>query len=137
MLAAMIASTGLAEEYGDLVAQGYRWVKIDGPYACPTRKDLREVTRNPSKIKSLQMVERLRASFLIEGSLVKVIKEDVNGRMVQIHIAGFTNDLWTYNKFLSRRPVKDVNEVIETPATSGLVPDARSSKNANGSRKTS
>lgn len=84
VVAAMIASTGLAGEYGDLVAQGYRWVKIGGPYACPTRKDLREVTRNPGYIKKLQMVEGLRASFLIEGALVEVIKEDASAAMAQI-----------------------------------------------------
>jgi hypothetical protein len=36
-----------SDNYGDLVAKGYRWAKIDGPYACPTKEDLREITSNP------------------------------------------------------------------------------------------
>ena len=70
------------------------------------------------------------------GALVKVIKEDASAGMVQIRSAGFTNDLWTYNKFLSRVPIKDANEVIETPAPPGLVPDAKSSKKRTVQRKT-
>jgi len=42
--------------------------------------------------------------------------------MAQIHAAGITTDLWTYNKFLSSRPIKDAYAVIETPGTSGLIP---------------
>jgi hypothetical protein len=41
--------------YEDLVAEGYRWAKIDGPYACPTKEDLREITSNPSVIKKVHM----------------------------------------------------------------------------------
>jgi hypothetical protein len=29
----------LADLYNDLAAQGYRWVIVDGPYACPTKDD--------------------------------------------------------------------------------------------------
>jgi hypothetical protein len=42
--------------------------------------------------------------------------------MAQIRAAGITIDLWTYNKFLSSRPIKDAYAVIETPETSGLIP---------------
>jgi hypothetical protein len=31
------------------------------------------------------------------------------------------NNLWTYNKFLSRRPIKNAYAAIETPETSGLI----------------
>ena len=34
-------STALATNYYDLVAQGYRWAAVDGPYASPTKDDLR------------------------------------------------------------------------------------------------
>ena len=117
-----MASTSLARGYKDLVAEGYRWVAIDGPHACPTKKDLREITRDPSDINKLHMVEQLRAYFLIPGALVKVMQEDRSTGMAQIHAAGITINLWTYNKFLSRRPIKDAYAVIETPETSGLIP---------------
>jgi hypothetical protein len=33
-----------AADYSDLVAQGYRWVTVDGPYACPTEQDVQRIT---------------------------------------------------------------------------------------------
>jgi hypothetical protein len=37
----VMASTVLALDYKNIVAEGYRWVSIDGPYACPVKEDLR------------------------------------------------------------------------------------------------
>jgi hypothetical protein len=122
ILAVGMASTALGGDYKDLVAEGYRWVAIDGPYACPTKEDLRDITRDPSDINKLHMVEELRAYFLIQGALVKVIQEDPSTGMAQVHAAGIIIDLWTYNKFLTSRPMKDAYAKIETPETSGLIP---------------
>jgi hypothetical protein len=116
-----MASTILARDYKDLVAEGYRWVSIDGPYACPLKEDLRRINREASDVNELHMVEQVRAFFLIQGSLVKVIQEDGSAGMTQIRAAGITSDLWTYSKFLSRLPIKDAYAEIETPETSGLV----------------
>jgi hypothetical protein len=117
IVAAGIASTALARDYKDIVAKGYRWVAIDGPYMCPTEEDLRDITKAPSDINKLHMVEELRAYFLIQGALVKVIQEDPSTGMAQIHAAGITINLWTYHKFLSTRPIKDADARIETPET--------------------
>ena len=68
------------------------------------------------------MVEQVRAYYLIQGALVKVIQEDGSTGMAQIRAAGIKSDLWTYNKFLSSRPIKDTYAVIEIPETSGLIP---------------
>ena len=38
IVAVGMASTALARDYKDLVAEGYRWVSLDGPYACPTER---------------------------------------------------------------------------------------------------
>jgi hypothetical protein len=122
IVAVGMVSTALARDYKDIVAEGYRWVSIDGPYMCSTKEDLHEITRDPCDINELHMVEQLRAYFLIPGALVKVIQEDRSTGMAQIHAAGITINLWTYNKFLSRRPIKDAYAVIETPETSGLIP---------------
>jgi hypothetical protein len=116
-----MASTILARDYKGLIAEGYRWVSIDGPYACPLKEDLRRINRDASDINELHMVEQLRAFFLIQGALVKVLQEDGSTGMAQIRAAGITSDLWTYNKFLSRLPIKDAYAEIETPETSGLV----------------
>jgi hypothetical protein len=35
---AQLETSASARDYHDLVAQGYRWVKIDGPYACPPKE---------------------------------------------------------------------------------------------------
>jgi hypothetical protein len=129
-----MASTILARDYKDLVAEGYRWVSIDGPYACPLKEDLRRINRDASDINELHMVEQLRAFSLIQGALVKVIQEDGSAGMTQIRAAGITSDLWTYNKFLSRLPIKDAYAEIETPETSGLVTAETSAPSKLGGR---
>jgi hypothetical protein len=54
-------------------AEGYRWVKFDCPYACATKEDLLEITRDPSDLNELHielhMVEGVRAYLLIQGSI--------------------------------------------------------------------
>jgi len=122
IVAVGMASTALARDYKDLVAEGYRWVAIDGPYACPNKEDLQRITREPGDINELHMVEQARAYYLIQGALVKAIQEDGSTGMAQIRAAGIKTDLWTYNKFLSRRPIKDAYAAIETPETLGLIP---------------
>ena len=88
IVAVEMASTALARDYKDLVAEGYRWVSLDGPYACPTKEDLRGITSEPSDFNELHMVEQVRAYFLIQGALVKVIQEDESTGMAQIRAAG-------------------------------------------------
>jgi hypothetical protein len=121
LVAAGMASPVWASDYKDLVAEGYRWVSLDGPYACPTKEDLRRITSEPSDANELHMVEQLRAYYLIQGALVKVVQEEGNTGMAQIHAAGIKNDLWTYKKFLNSRPIKNAYATIETPETSGLI----------------
>jgi hypothetical protein len=84
--AVLIASTVLALDYNNFVAQGYRWVSIDGPYACPVKEDLRRMSRDASDINELHMIEQVRAYCLIQGALVKVVQEDGSG-MAQIRAA--------------------------------------------------
>jgi hypothetical protein len=114
-----------AGDYKDLVAKGYRWVTIDGPYLYRTKEDLREITRDPSELNRMRMVEERGAYFLIEGALVKVIQEDQSSGMAQVRAAGISRDLWTGNKFLSQRPVKDAYGQIETPERSDFTPAER------------
>jgi hypothetical protein len=99
----------------------YRWVVVDGPYACGSKEDLRQITKHYTDKTELQMVNELRAYYLIAGTIVQLVQEDSSSGMSQIHLGGITRNLWTYTRFLSRRPVTDPYGVIETPEASGLV----------------
>jgi hypothetical protein len=105
----------------DLVAKGYRWVTVNGPYACVTEQDVRQITRDHNDLRELHMVENLRAYYLIPDTLVLVIQDDHADGMSKILLAGITKSLWTYTKFLTARPMPDTYGVIETPDNAGLV----------------
>jgi hypothetical protein len=105
----------------DLVAKGYRWVTVDGPYACVTEQDVRQITSDHNDLRELHMVENLRAYYLIPGTLALVIQDDHADGMSEILLAGITRSLWTYTKFLTARPIPDTYGVIETPDNAGLI----------------
>ena len=116
-----LTSAALAANYSDLVTQGYRWINVDGPYACPAREDVQRITNHRTDALELQMVDDLRAYYLIPGTLVQVIKEDPATGTTQVRLGGITKDLWTATKFLSKSPIQDPYGVIETPENSGLI----------------
>jgi hypothetical protein len=105
----------------DLVAEGYRWVTVNGPYACATEQDLRRITSDHTDLRELHMVENLQAYYLIPGTLARVIRDDHANGMSEILLAGILTPLWTYTKFLSARPIHDVYGIVETPDNAGLV----------------
>jgi hypothetical protein len=112
------------DNYSVLAAQGYRWVTIDGPYACITEQDAKRIAAHHTDAIELQVVENIECYYLIPGAIVQVIKEDPAHGISEIRLGSITRSLWTYSRFLSRRPVKDTYGVIETPEKSGLVPAA-------------
>ena len=105
----------------DLVAKGYRWVTVNGPYACVTEQDVRQITSDHTDLRELQMVENLQACYLIPGTLARVIRDDHANGMSEILLAGILTPLWTYTKFLTARPIQDTYGVIETADNAGLV----------------
>ncbi|HEX7193702.1 MAG TPA: hypothetical protein VF207_01940 [Chthoniobacterales bacterium] len=121
---AALISTGLSANYDDIIGKGYRWVAVDGPYGCPSKDDLQQITKNRTDETELHMVEQLRAYYLVRGVLVHVVKEDAPSGMTQIQVAGIITDLWTLTSFLSKRPIMDTYGVIETPENSGLIATA-------------
>ncbi|HEX3443980.1 MAG TPA: hypothetical protein VHS80_04630 [Chthoniobacterales bacterium] len=123
-LAVGLTCTGIAADQRELVAEGYRWVKIDGPYACTTEQEVQRITNHRSDAIELQMVEDLEAYYLISGTLVQVVRSDPKTGMSEIQLGGITRPLWTYTSFLSTRPIEDTYGVIETPENSGLIPGA-------------
>jgi|SRR6267143_3965338 hypothetical protein len=121
-----LASTALSINDARLAADEYRWIIIDGPYACPSKEDLRQITKHHTDETELQMVDELRAYYLIAGTIVKLVQEDSSSGMSQIRLGGITKDLWTCTRFLSKRPMTDPYGSIETPETSGLSAQAMS-----------
>jgi hypothetical protein len=117
-----LTSAGFTANYDDLAAEGYRWVTADGPYACPSRDDLRQITKNCTEETQLQMIKQHRAYYLIRGDIVKLVREDAASGISLIRVPGIAVDLLTLNKFLSRRPIKNAFGIVETPETSGLIP---------------
>ena len=110
--------------YSALAAQGYRWVTVNGPYACTTEQDAKRIAAHHTDAIELQVVENIECYYLIPGTIVQVIKEDPPRGISEIRLGSITRSLWTYSRFLSKRPVKDTYGVIETPENSGLIPAA-------------
>src|SRR5271157_2970929 len=57
IVAVGMASSALARDYKDLVAEGYRRVSLDGPYACPTKEETADYPFEV--IKMIVLIERL------------------------------------------------------------------------------
>jgi hypothetical protein len=105
----------------ELAAKGYRWVTVNGPYACVTQAEVRRITRDRSDLTALHLVEEGGAYYLIPGTLIRVVQDDQANRMSQILLGGITRPLWTYTKFLTARPTRDTYGIVETPDTAGLI----------------
>jgi hypothetical protein len=116
-----LASSAWADQYEDLAAKGFRWVTVNGPYACSTEQELRQITSDRTDATELQMVEDGGAYYVIPGTLVQVVKDDRANGMSQVLLGGITKPLWTYTKFLSARPIRDTYGIVETPQISGLI----------------
>ena len=116
-----LGSTASADPYKNLAAQGYRWVIVDGPYACPSKDDLREITRHHTDRIELEMVQNLRAYYLIRGTIIQVVQEDAASGISEVHLPGGFRTFWTVTRFLSRSPIRDTFGVVQTPTTSDLL----------------
>jgi len=126
ILAAVAAGPGpaaLADPYKDLATQGYRWVSVDGPYACRSKDDLREISKQRTRTDlELKMVQELRAYYLIQGQIVQIDQVDVAAGASQIHVPGHFTKVWTLTRFLSREPIRDASGTFETLTTLNMVP---------------
>jgi hypothetical protein len=117
-----LTCTALADNCSTLVAQGYRWVTVHGPYASSTEQGVQRITAHHGDAAELEMVENGQAYYLIPGTIVQVVEEDPDNRMSQVRWGGLTTSLWTYTRFLSKHPIRDTYGNIETPENSGLMP---------------
>jgi hypothetical protein len=62
-------------------------VAVDGPYACPSKDDLREITKHRTDRAELEMVQNLRAYYLIRGVIIQVVQEDAASGTSQVPTA--------------------------------------------------
>ena len=120
-VAAGLASTALADPYKELAAQGYRWVSVDGPYACRSKDDLRKITGHRTDDIS-KRVQELGVYYLIQGQIVQTDQEDVAAGMSQFHVPGHATKVWTLTRFLSREPIRDASGIFETLTTLNMMP---------------
>jgi hypothetical protein len=116
--------SALADNYSVLVVQGYRWVNVDGPYACPAEQGAEHLTKHHTDATELDAIQNMLCYYLIPGTIVQVIKEDPARKMSQMRLAGVAALLWTNSRFLSRHPIRDPYGVIETPESVGLLSTA-------------
>jgi hypothetical protein len=121
IIIAGLTSSRSKTNYQDLAANGYRWVTVDGPYACVSKDDLRQIVKSHDTGTELEMIKQQRAYYLLQGDIVKVVREDVTSGLALIRMAGIPKELWTQTEFLSKRPVENAFGVVETPETSGLI----------------
>jgi hypothetical protein len=116
--AVLLTSPGFATPYDDLAAKGYRWVITNGPYACRSKVDLRQIVRRHTDLTEVQMIQQPGTYYLIEGAIVQVVLEDAAAGMSQIHSSEIGPDVWTLTRFLSKRPVRSPDGEIEVPGRS-------------------
>src|SRR5258708_21794679 len=115
-----LIGNGLADQYDNLAAQGYRWVNVNGPYACTSEQHVEGLVAHRTDARELEVVQNIQCYYLIPGTIVQVIKEDPAQGMTEMRVAGRPRYLWTYTRFLSKRPIQDTYGVIQTPQNSGL-----------------
>jgi hypothetical protein len=122
-VAAGLAPTALADPYKNLAAQGYRWVSVDGPYACRSKDDLREISKHPTDLIGFRMVQERGAYYLIQGQIVQIDQVDAAAGMSQMHVPGHPAKVWTLSRFLSREPIRDASGIFETLTTLNMMPN--------------
>jgi len=111
-----IQTTALSSNnYEDLVAEGCRWVNINGHYASICEDDAQRLSKNPTHDIKLQLLRAGNAYYLVHGIIVKVLRMDNMTGMVEIQAPGLVPTLWISPNFLSKRPIVDAYSTIETP----------------------
>ena len=94
---------------------------LTAPYACPSKDDLREITRHRTDLLEVKMVSDLRAYYLIRGVIIQVVQEDPASGTSEVRLPGGFKTFWTLTRFLSRSPIRDTWGVVETPTTSSMM----------------
>jgi hypothetical protein len=120
LLSAATVTTATATDFKALAEQGYRWVRVNGPYATPNKNDAAKLADAKSASTDVELQDKTRAYFLLPGMLVFVLENDSASGLSRVRASGIVVDLWTETKYLSPEPLKDSYGVTETPDSSGL-----------------
>jgi hypothetical protein len=120
LLTAATVTTATATDFKALAEQGYRWVRVNGPYATPNKNDAAKLADAKSAATDVGLQDKTHAYFLLPGMLVFVLENDSAAGLSRVRASGIVVDLWTETKYLSTQPVKDSYGVTETPDSSGL-----------------
>jgi hypothetical protein len=120
LLTAATVTTATATDFKALAEQGYRWVRVNGPYATPNKGDAAKLADAKSASSDIELQDKTHAYFLLPGMLVFVLENDAAAGLSRVRASGIVVDLWTETKYLSSQPLKDSYGVTETPDSSGL-----------------
>ena len=120
LVSAAAMSSATATDFQSLAEQGYRWVRVNGPYATPNKNDAAKLAEAKSAATDVELQDKTRAYFLLPGMLVFILENDTAAGLSRFRASGIVVDLWTETKYLSPSPVKDSYGVTETPDSSGL-----------------
>jgi hypothetical protein len=120
LLSAATVTTATATDFKALAEQGYRWVRVNGPYATPNKNDAAKLADAKSAATDVELQDKTHAYFLLPGMLVFVLESDSAAGLSRVRASGIVVDLWTETKYLSSEPLKDSYGVTETPDSSGL-----------------
>jgi hypothetical protein len=120
LLTAATVTTTTATDFKTLAEQGYRWVRVNGPYATPNKNDATKLADAKSAATDVELQDKTHAYFLLPGMLVFVLESDSASGLSRVRASGIVVDLWTETKYLSSEPLKDSYGVTETPDSSGL-----------------
>jgi len=122
LVSAAAVSTATATDFKSLAEQGYRWVRVNGPYATPNKSDAAKLAEAKSAATDIELQDKAHAYFILPGMLVFILENDSAAGLSKVRASGIVVDLWTETKYLSASPVKDSYGVTETPDNSGLGP---------------
>jgi hypothetical protein len=120
LVTAATATTATATDFKALAEEGYRWVRVNGPYATPNKNDAAKLAAAKSASSDIELQDKAHAYFLLPGMLVFILENDTAAGLSRVRASGIVVDLWTETKYLSSRPLKDSYGVTETPDSSGL-----------------
>jgi hypothetical protein len=118
LVIAGFGSTGLATDYSEWVAKGYRWSKVHGPHAYIKKEDAKSDSAGRKSVSETIG----RAYYLRPGKVVLVVETDAAAGLSKIRLGGISSDLWTSTRNLSTRPIRNTLGEIETPASASILP---------------
>jgi hypothetical protein len=122
LLTVTTATRAAATDFKALAEQGYRWVRVNGPYATPNKNDAVRLAGAKDASSDIELQDKTHAYFLLPGMIVYVLENDSSTGLSRVRASGIVVELWTETKYLSSQPIKDSYGVTETPESSGLGP---------------